>query len=291
MSNYDKNEICLASIKKETIRPHRSLFDLRLIELWNYRDLLFMFVKRDFLASYTQTILGPLWFFIQPIFTTLMFVFVFGNIAGISTDGQPKILFYLSGLVIWNYFSECFNKTANVFVANSGIFGKVYFPRLIMPLSIVASGLLRFFVHFLLFLSFFSYYIIKGEISFDFNMTLFLIPFLVILMAGFSLGLGLIITSLTTKYRDLSMFIGFGIGLLMYATPVIYPMNVVPEKYLFFVKFNPISPIIETFRYSFLGSGMFSVLSLLYSTSCMFIILFVGVITFSKVEQNFMDTV
>jgi lipopolysaccharide transport system permease protein len=291
LSNYDKNEICLASIKKETIRPHRSLFDLRLIELWNYRDLLFMFVKRDFLASYTQTILGPLWFFIQPIFTTLMFVFVFGNIAGISTDGQPKILFYLSGLVIWNYFSECFNKTANVFVANSGIFGKVYFPRLIMPLSIVASGLLRFFVHFLLFLSFFSYYIIKGEISFDFNMTLFLIPFLVILMAGFSLGLGLIITSLTTKYRDLSMFIGFGIGLLMYATPVIYPMNVVPEKYLFFVKFNPISPIIETFRYSFLGSGMFSVLSLLYSTSCMFIILFVGVITFSKVEQNFMDTV
>ncbi len=281
----------IASNKKEIIKPHKSLFDLRLIELWNYRDLLFMFVKRDFLASYTQTILGPLWFFIQPIFTTLMFVFVFGNIAGISTDGQPKILFYLSGLVIWNYFSDGLNKTANVFVANSGIFGKVYFPRLIMPLSIVVSGLLRFFIQFLLFLAIFCYYNIKGDVTFSFSTALLLLPFLIILMAGFSFGLGLIITSLTTKYRDLSMFIGFGIGLLMYATPVIYPMNAVPAKYLFLVKANPISPIIEAFRYAFLGSGMFSVLNLLYSTFCMAIILFIGVITFSKVEQNFMDTV
>ena len=234
----------------EIIKPKRSLFDLRLKEVWKYRDLLFMFVKRDFLASYTQTILGPLWFFIQPIFTTLMFVFVFGNIAGISTDGQPKILFYLSGLVIWNYFSECLNKTSNVFVANSGIFGKVYFPRLIMPLSIVASGLLRFFIQFLLFLAIFIYYIVKGEISFNFSIALILIPFL-----------------------------------------VIFPMNAVPAKYLFLVQANPISPIIETFRYAFLGSGMFSMINLLYSAFCMAIILFIVVITFSKVEQNFMDTV
>ena len=281
----------LPSNKKEVIKPYKSLFDLRLIELWNYRDLLFMFVKRDFLASYTQTILGPMWFFIQPIFTTLMFVFVFGNIAGVSTDGQPKILFYLSGLVIWNYFSDCLNKTANVFVANSGIFGKVYFPRLIIPLSIVASGLLRFFIQFLLFIAVLSYYLFKGKVSFNFNIEILFLPFLVILMAGFSLGLGMIITSLTTKYRDLSMFIGFGIGLLMYATPVIYPMNSVPEKYLFIVKYNPISPIVETFRYAFLGSGMFSIKYLLYSLICMVITLFIGVITFSKVEQNFMDTV
>jgi lipopolysaccharide transport system permease protein len=275
----------------DLITPKRSLFDIRLIEVWEYRDLLLMFVKRDFLASYTQTILGPLWFFIQPIFTTLMFVFVFGNIAGISTDGQPKILFYLSGLVIWNYFSDSLNKTANVFVVNSGIFGKVYFPRLIMPLSIVASGLLRFFIQFLLFFAVLMYYIFNGDVSFTFSITMLLLPFLVILMAGFSLGLGMIITSLTTKYRDLSMFIGFGIGLLMYATPVIYSMNSVPEKYLFVVKSNPISPIVETFRYIFLGSGMFSIINLLYSLICMIITLFIGVIIFSKVEQNFMDTV
>jgi lipopolysaccharide transport system permease protein len=176
-------------------------------------------------------------------------------------------------------------------VANSGIFGKVYFPRLIMPLSIVASGLLRFFIQFLLFIAVLSYYTFKGEVSFNFSVTILLLPILVFLMAGFSLGLGMIITSLTTKYRDLSMFIGFGIGLLMYATPVIYPINSVPEKYLFLVKSNPISPIVETFRYAFLGSGIFSIEDLLYSVICIVITLFIGVITFSKVEQNFMDTV
>jgi lipopolysaccharide transport system permease protein len=275
----------------EIIKPKRSLLDLRLTEVWEYRDLLFMFVKRDFLASYTQTILGPLWFFIQPIFTTIMFVFVFGNIAGISTDGQPKILFYLSGLVIWNYFSDCLNKTANVFVSNAGIFGKVYFPRLITPLSIIVSGLMRFSIQFLLFIAVFIFYFVKGEVTFHWNVAIILLPLLLILMAGFALGLGMIISSLTTKYRDLAMFIGFGVGLLMYATPVIYPLNSVPLQYRYIVNANPITPIIETFRYAFLGSGNFNLMYLIYSTTCMVVFLFAGIIAFNKIEQNFMDTV
>lgn len=275
----------------DIIKPKRSILDLRLIEVWEYRDLLFMFVKRDFLASYTQTILGPLWFFIQPIFTTIMFVFVFGNIAGISTDGQPKILFYLSGLVIWNYFSDSLNKTANIFVSNAGMFGKVYFPRLITPLSIVVSGLLRFVIQFLLFISIFIFYYFKGEVFFHWNAAVALLPVLLILMAGFALGMGMIISSLTTKYRDLAMFIGFGVGLLMYATPVIYPLNSVPSKYQYIVNANPISSIVETFRYAFLGSGSCSLTSLTYSIVCMIVLLFSGIVIFNKVEQNFMDTV
>ena len=275
----------------EIIKPKRSLLDLRLSEVWEYRDLLLMFVKRDFLASYTQTILGPLWFFIQPIFTTIIFVFVFGNIAGISTDGQPKILFYLSGLVIWNYFSDCLNKTANVFVSNAGIFGKVYFPRLITPLSIIVSGLMRFGIQLLLFIAVFIFYFVKGEVTFHWNAAITLLPLLLILMAGFALGLGMIISSLTTKYRDLAMFIGFGVGLLMYATPVIYPLNSVPAKYQYIVNANPISPIVETFRFAFLGSGNFDLMYLLYSTTCMVVFLFAGIIAFNKIEQNFMDTV
>jgi lipopolysaccharide transport system permease protein len=281
----------LASKSTEIIKPVKSLMDLKLLELWNYRDLLFMFVKRDFLASYTQTILGPLWFFIQPILTTIMFVFVFGNIAGISTDGQPKALFYLSGLVIWNYFSDCLNKTANVFVSNASIFGKVYFPRLITPLSIIVSGLMRFGIQFLLFIAVFIFYFFKGEVTFHWNLAITLLPLLLILMAGFALGLGMIISSLTTKYRDLAMFIGFGVGLLMYATPVIYPLNSVPAKYQYIVNANPIGPIVETFRYAFLGSGNFSLSHLIYSSTCMLVLLFVGIIAFNKVEQNFMDTV
>jgi lipopolysaccharide transport system permease protein len=220
-----------------------------------------------------------------------MFVFVFGNIAGISTDGQPKILFYLSGLVIWNYFSDCLNKTANVFVSNAGIFGKVYFPRLITPLSIIVSGLMRFSIQFLLFIAVFIFYIFKGEVTFHWNAAITLLPLLLILMAGFALGLGMIISSLTTKYRDLAMFIGFGVGLLMYATPVIYPLNSVPLQYRYIVNANPITPIVETFRYAFLGSGNFNLLYLIYSTTCMVVFLFAGIIAFNKIEQNFMDTV
>jgi lipopolysaccharide transport system permease protein len=278
---------------KKTIRikSSRSLFDLRLQEVWDYRDLWFMFVKRDFLASFKQTILGPLWFFVQPVLTTLIFTFVFGNIAGLSTDGMPKVLFYMSGLVIWNYFSECFNKTANLFVSNASMFGKVYFPRLIMPLSIVTSGLIRFVIQFCLFLGILLYFKIIGNNLVAPNWNILFVPFLVVVMAGYALGLGMIISSLTTKYRDLSMLVGFGVTLLMYATPVIYPLNAVPEKYISVVKANPLAPIVELFRYAFLGSGQVSASSMLYSISCMVFLLLSGIVIFNKVEQNFMDTV
>lgn len=278
-------------MNKIVIKSTRSLFDLRLKQVWEYRDLLWMFVRRDFVASYKQTILGPLWFLLQPILTTIMFTFVFGNIAGISTDGMPKVLFYMSGLVIWNYFSECFNKTANLFVSNASMFGKVYFPRLIMPLSIVTSGLIRFVIQFSLFLGILFYFKIIGHNTVAPNWNILYVPFLVLLMAGYALGLGMIISSLTTKYRDLSMLVGFGVTLLMYATPVIYPLNAVPDKYIAVVKANPLAPIVELFRYAFLGSGQVSESGILYSFSCMVFLLLSGIVIFNKVEQNFMDTV
>jgi lipopolysaccharide transport system permease protein len=278
-------------IHSEIIKPRRSLFELNLKEVWNYRDLLMMFVRRDFVAGYKQTILGPLWFFIQPIFTTIMFTFVFGNIANISTDGQPKILFYLSGLTIWNYFSECFTKTSNIFIANAGIFGKVYFPRLISPLAIVVSGLMRFAVQMLLFLSVLIYFNVTGSETVKPNLSILLFPFLVFLMAGFALGFGMLISSLTTKYRDLTMLISFGVTLLMYVTPIIYPINTIPSKYKPIVMANPIAPVVETFRYSFLGSGELNWMSLGYSASWVMVLLIVGVIVFNKVQQTFMDTV
>ncbi len=278
-------------MNKIVIKSTRSLFDLRLKQVWEYRDLLWMFVRRDFVASYKQTILGPLWFLLQPILTTIMFTFVFGNIAGISTDGMPKVLFYMSGLVIWNYFSECFNKTANLFVSNASMFGKVYFPRLIMPLSIVTSGLIRFVIQFSLFLGILFYFKIIGHNTVAPNLNILYVPFLVVLMAGYALGLGMIISSLTTKYRDLSMLVGFGVTLLMYATPVIYPLNAVPDKYIAVVKANPLAPIVELFRYAFLGSGQVSESGILYSFSCMVFLLLSGIVIFNKVEQNFMDTV
>lgn len=264
---------------------------MRLKQVWEYRDLLWMFVRRDFVASYKQTILGPLWFLLQPILTTIMFTFVFGNIAGISTDGMPKVLFYMSGLVIWNYFSECFNKTANLFVSNASMFGKVYFPRLIMPLSIVTSGLIRFVIQFSLFLGILFYFKIIDHNTVAPNWNILYVPFLVVVMAGYALGLGMIISSLTTKYRDLSMLVGFGVTLLMYATPVIYPLNAVPDKYIAVVKANPLAPIVELFRYAFLGSGQVSASAMLYSFSCMVFLLLSGIVIFNKVEQNFMDTV
>ncbi len=275
----------------EIIRPKKSFFDLRLKQVWNYRDLLLMFVRRDFVAGYKQTILGPLWFFIQPILTTIMFTFVFGNIAQISTDGQPKILFYLSGLTIWNYFSECFTKTSNIFIANAGIFGKVYFPRLISPLSIVVSGLMKFVVQFLMFLIFLFYYTINGEASINPNSTILLLPILILMMAGFALGFGMIVSSMTTKYRDLTMLITFGVTLLMYATPIIYPISSIPDRYKSIVMANPLAPIVETFRYAFLGSGQLDWNPLGYSFIVMSCLLTVGVIVFNKVEQTFMDTV
>ncbi|MFN3969054.1 ABC transporter permease [Flavobacterium sp.] len=276
------------------IKGHTSLFDLKFKDLWNYRDLLLMFVKRDFVSFYKQTILGPLWFFIQPIFTTLVFTFVFGNLAGISADGLPRQLFYLAGITSWQYFSDCLTKTSTVFKDNANIFGKVYFPRLIMPLSIVVSNLVRFGVQLILmFLLMFYFYInpIEGT-SFHVSNGLFLFPFLVLLMAFLGLGLGLIITAVTTKYKDLTFLVTFGVQLLMYATTVIYPLSYAREKgYGHIVELNPMTGIIEAFRYAFLGKGEFTLWSIGYSTIVTFVILFLGIIIFNKTEKNFVDTI
>lgn len=275
----------------EVIEPTSGLFDLKLNQVWHYRDLLWMWVVRDFAATYKQTILGPLWFFIQPLLTTLMFTIVFGKFAGLSTDGLPQILFYLSGVTIWNYFSESLSKTATVFKDNAQIFGKVYFPRLLMPLSIVASNLVRFAIQFLLFGCILVYYKLTGNTQVQPNSMIILIPFLLILMAGFALGAGMIISAMTTKYRDLVFLLTFGIQLFMYATPVIYPVSALADKYKPYVMANPITPVVETFRYAFLGKGYFTWGGLAYSSIFMVIMLATGIIIFNKVEKTFMDTV
>ena len=275
----------------EVIEPQKSLFDWKLKQVWNYRDLLRMFVRRDFVATYKQTILGPLWYFIQPIFTTITFTIVFGNFAGISSDGQPRMVFYMAGLTLWNYFSECFTKASSVFTTNANIFGKVYFPRLIMPLTIVVSNLIRFGIQYLLFLVFYFYFIVNGNQSIQPNVYIALTPILISLMAGISLGAGMIVSSLTTKYRDLTFLLTFGIQLLMYATPVIYPLTSIPDKYKSYVLLNPLSSIIETFRYAYLGTGSFSWSALGYSTIFMIVLLMGGITIFNKVERSFMDTI
>jgi lipopolysaccharide transport system permease protein len=275
----------------DIIKPRRHWLDLRLHEIWEYRDLLVMFVKRDFSAMYRQTILGPLWFIIQPLLTTVMFTVVFGNFARISTDGQPKMLFYLAGVTIWNYFAESFNRTSSTFTVNASLFGKVYFPRLIMPLSVISSGLIRFSIQFILFISVLSYYILQPGSTVQPNHLVFLTPVLLILMAGIALGAGLVISALTTKYRDFTYLVTFGVTLLMYATPVIYPTTTIEEKYRFWVQLNPLSGIVETFRYGWLGSGSFSWSALGYSFAFMIVLLTGGIIVFNKVEKNFMDTV
>ena len=234
------------------IEGRSSLFDLKLQEIWSYRDLLLMFVRRDFVSFYKQTILGPLWFFIQPLFTTIIFTFVFGTLAALSTDGLPQPLFYLAGITAWNYFADCITKTSTVFKDNANIFGKVYFPRLIMPLSIVASNLVRFGVQMLLFVGVMIYFAAVGG---DFHITaaILLFPILVLMMAFLGLGIGLIITAMTTKYRDLSFLVSFGVQLLMYMTTVIYPLSAAPDRYKRLIELNPMTGIIEAFRYAFLG--------------------------------------
>ena len=274
----------------EEITPKTSLLDLNLKEVWHYRDLMFMFVKRDFVTFYKQTILGPLWFFVQPLLTTIMYVIVFGNIAKISTDGLPMMVFYLCGITFWNYFSECFSKTASVFKDNASIFGKVYFPRLVMPLSIVVSNLIKLSIQFFLFIVVLLWYKFQGA-NVHPNMYILLTPYLIILMAIIALGAGMIISSLTTKYKDLIFLITFGIQLLMYATPVIYPLSTLPAKYAFIIKANPLSAVIETLRFAFTGSGTFSWMHLGYSSVFAFVLLAIGAIIFNKVEKTFMDTV
>jgi lipopolysaccharide transport system permease protein len=272
------------------IEGQSSLFDLKLKDIWHYRDLMLMFVKRDFVSFYKQTILGPLWFFIQPLFTTLVYTFVFGNLAGISTDGLPQPLFYLAGITAWNYFADCLTKTSTVFRDNANIFGKVYFPRLIMPLSIVASNLVRFGVQLLLFLAMIGYYIWQGA-ALGPTWPLFLFPVLVLLMALLGLGLGLIITAMTTKYRDLAFLVQFGIQLLMYGTTVIYPLSAAPAKFKSIIELNPMTSIIEVFRFSFLGQGEFSFKSIGYSVGFTIVVLLVGIVVFNKTEKTFIDTV
>ncbi|SHK88452.1 lipopolysaccharide transport system permease protein [Reichenbachiella agariperforans] len=272
------------------ILPKRGLLELHLSEVWKYRDLLRMFVKRDFVTYYKQTILGPVWFFIQPIFTTLTYMLIFGNVAKISTDGMPQILFYMSGVTAWNYFAECFNKTSTVFKDNQAIFGKVHFPRLITPLSIVVSNLIKFGIQLLLFVLILGYYLWSGT-SIMPNSALLLLPVLIALMAGLGLGAGMLITSMTTKYRDLVFLLQFGIQLLMYATPVIYPLSTIPEKYKWIIMANPMTGIIETFRYAFLGSGQLNWQLLGYDVAVTASLLILGTIVFNKTERTFMDTV
>lgn len=273
----------------ETIEASHSLFDVKLKEVWKYKDLIYMFVKRDFISSFKQTILGPIWFFINPIFTTITYLIIFGRFAKLPTDGAPGLIFYLAGVTLWNYFSGALLGTSGTFTGNASIFGKVYFPRLVTPISIVISNLMRLSVQFILFLLVWVYYLINNEISP--NIWILATPFLLLLMALFALGVGMIFSALTTKYKDLSMLLAFGITLYMYATPVIYPVSMLPGYFKKLAKFNPLTGIFECFKYGWLGVGDFSPTMLLISSGIIVILLFIGIITFNKVEKTFMDTV
>ena len=273
------------------IRPQNKLFEIDFKEIWRYRDLLVMFIKRDIVTQYKQTILGPTWYFIQPALTTIMYMVVFGGIAGISTDGLPQPLFYLAGIVLWQYFSECLNKTSATFTQNQHIFGKVYFPRLISPLSNVLSNLVRMSIQFLLFLIVYVYYVAVGVDVMP-NAYALLLPLLIVMLAGLSLGFGIIISSMTTKYRDLTILFTFIVQLWMYATPVIYPLSTLTnEKIRMLMGINPLTSIFEAFKYGMLGVGQFSWGGLGYSFGFMVVLLLVGVVVFNKVQRSFMDTV
>lgn len=272
------------------IRPQRGWFDLRLSELWRARDLILLFVRRDFVSVYKQTILGPLWYVIQPVLTTVTFTVVFGNIANLPADGLPHFLFYLAGTVIWSYFAACFTKTSNTFVQNASLFGKVYFPRLAVPVSISISNLITFGIQLVLLLLAITWFGLRGS-SVRPNEWALLTPILLVMMAALGLGFGIVVSSLTTRYRDLQHLVTFGVQLLMYATPVIYPVSAIPEKYRLLILANPMSAIIESFRHAYLGAGTINPFHLLYSALFACAVLLVGVLMFNRVEQNFMDTV
>lgn len=272
------------------IRSRSSWYDLRLKELWEYRDLILLFVRRDFVSIYKQTVLGPAWFLLQPLVSTLIFTLIFGNIAHIPTDGIPQPLFYLGGIVTWNYFAGCLTRTSDTFVANAGIFGKVYFPRLAVPLSIVIINLLTFAIQFALFLAVMVFFMVKGADVHP-NSWIVLTPLLLLQMGALGLGLGILISSLTTKYRDLTFVTGFGVQLWMYATPIVYPMSQVPAKWHWLYVLNPVAAIVETFRYAFLGSGSVNSWHLGLSAGITALLLVIGILTFSRVEKTFMDTV
>lgn len=272
------------------ITPKKRLLDLNLKDLWRYRDLYMMYVKRDIITQYKQTILGPLWFLIQPMLTTIMYMFVFGGLAGISTDGVPQPLFYLAGITLWNYFNTVFNESSSVFTKNAGVFGKVYFPRLVVPMATMTSNLIKMLIQLMLFIVVYVYFLIQG-VPLHVNASILLFPLLVVLLAFHAVSWGLIISSLTTKYHDLTYLVSFGIQLFMYATPIIYPLSAAPEKYRDILQLNPLTSIFETFKYSCMGCGSLDWGGLAYSTVFMLVVLFVAVVIFNRVERNFMDTV
>jgi len=273
------------------ISPPAHPFDLKLGELWRYRDLIGLFVWRDFVSVYKQTILGPLWYLIQPLLTTLVFTIIFGRVAKIPTDGIPPVLFYMAGIVMWRYFADCLTKTSNTFVGNAGIFGKVYFPRLTVPVSVVISNLIGLSIQLLLFLGFWVYYLSKTDAVVMHPGYLVLLPLLIVQMAALGLGFGIIVSSLTTKYRDLTQLVGFGVQLWMYATPIVYPMSIIPEQWRWLVALNPMSPVIEIFKYTFLGQGVVEFQYWLISIIVTLVVLLVGIVLFNRIEKSFMDTV
>ncbi len=287
MNSSDEND---DSQWTKVIRARSGWFDLRLGELWDYRDLIILLVRRDFVTIYKQTVLGPFWFMLQPLISTVIFTVIFGKIANIPTDGVPQPLFYMGGIVTWNYFAGCLNRTSDTFVANEGIFGKVYFPRLAVPLSAVIINLLNFAIQFVLFLAFLLFFLARGS-NIHPNGWLLLTPLLLLQMGALGLGLGVLISSLTIKYRDLSFFVGFGIQLWMYATPIVYPMSQVPVKWQWIYLLNPVAAIVETFRYAYLGSGTIRFWQLGVSAGITVLLLGVGIVIFSRVQKTFMDTV
>lgn len=275
------------------IKPREKGLNLNLSEVWRYKDLLYMYVKREFIATYKQTILGPLWFFIQPIFTTLIFMVVFGGIAQISTDGLPQMLFYMAGTVCWNFYSDCLTRSSSTFSANAAVFSKVYFPRLIVPVSGLVSAMIKMLIQLFMFLGFYIYFVLNGS-DIAINKYALLFPVLIIMIAGLGFGLGIIISSITIKYRDLNILFNFAIGLLMYITPVIYPLSAIPQKYTdykWIIELNPLSSIFEAVRYGLLGAGSFSWGGLLYSLIFTVIISIIGILTFNKVERKFVDII
>ncbi len=272
------------------IQPQRAWWDLRLSELWQYRDLVRLMVWRDFVSQYKQTILGPLWYLINPIMSTVIFTVIFGNVAKLPTDGLPPFIFYMAGNTMWTYFSMCLTATAGTFTANSGIFGKVYFPRLCVPISVVISNLISFLLRFAMFIVFLLYFYLAGA-DIHPNWWVLSLPLLLVIMAGLGLGFGIIISSLTTKYRDLQQLIGFGAQLLMYATPIIYPLSTVPENWKWLLLINPVTPVIEIFRLGFLGASSINPFFIVYSLVFTGVVLVTGILIFNRVENTFMDTV
>lgn len=273
------------------ITPKNKWYKVNLKEIWDYRDLISIFVRRDIISIYKQTILGPVWFLLGPLFTVFTYTFLFSEVAHLSTDGLPGPLFYLGGTTLWNYFQACFNGASTTFSANAGIFGKVYFPRLVTPISLMISNLLKLSFQFLTYILFLIYYYQKFP-NLEFHFTLiYLVPFVILVLAMIAMGSGIIVSSLTSKYRDLSMIVGIGITLLMYATPIMYPMSAIPKLYSPFLHLNPISPLVEIFRYVFTGTGTFTWYQLVYSFLFGFIILIIGVFVFNRTEKTFMDTV